>query len=104
VYDPATNRWTSKTPLPRARWGAANAVLNGKLYVMGGVRPDSVTAQRDTLRETIVYDPATDKWTVRASLPVRRSGITGSKVLVNGQPRIEVIGGVAPNNNVQYIP
>ena len=37
VYDPATDTWTAKAPAPDlAVWGPASAVVNGKLYVIGG--------------------------------------------------------------------
>jgi hypothetical protein len=28
----------------------------------------------------------------------------GTTVLLNGKPRIEVVGGIAPGNNRQYVP
>jgi N-acetylneuraminic acid mutarotase len=79
-------------------------VLEGKLYVMGGERYNAARHAFETLDITIVYDPATDTWTRRASLPSPRSGIAASRVFLGGQPRIEVVGGVAPGNNLQYIP
>jgi N-acetylneuraminic acid mutarotase len=79
-------------------------VLQGKLYVMGGRRYNAQTDAMDTLAITIVYDPATDAWTRRAPLPSPRTGIAATNVFLNGQPRIEVVGGIAPGNNVQFIP
>jgi N-acetylneuraminic acid mutarotase len=102
VYDPATNQWTTRTPLGLPRPGAASAVLGGKLYVMGGRR--ATREAWETLDITIVYDPATDAWTRRASMPSPRSGVAASRVFLDGQPRIEVVGGVAPGNNLQYVP
>jgi N-acetylneuraminic acid mutarotase len=104
VYDPATNQWTAKTPLALARPGAATAVLGTKLYVMGGTRYNATTDAFDTLAVTIVYDPTTDAWTLRARMPSPRTAIAATRVLLNGQARIEVVGGIAPGNNVQYIP
>ena len=103
VYDRSTDQWTLKTPLDRMRFGSAATVLDRKLYVMGGVRlwEDS---RRETLDVTIVYDPVTDRWTRRASLPSARSGIAGATVTVDGEARIEVVGGSVPGNNLQYIP
>ena len=106
VYDPATNQWTPKTPLALARSQAATAVLGDKLYVMGGSRI------RNNLWEvldiTIVYDPVTDLWTRRASLPSPRLGMEGTTVLRFGRPRIEVVGGDGPGglaeSNLQYVP
>jgi hypothetical protein len=65
--------------------------LRGKLYVL----KDGSTS---------VYDPTTDSWTSKAPMPIRLATITASKVLVNGQPRIEVVGGTRPGNNLAYIP
>jgi N-acetylneuraminic acid mutarotase len=104
VYDPATNRWTRKTPLGLARPGAATAVQDAKLFVMGGTRYNAPRDTFEALDITIVYDPMTDAWTRRASMPSPRTGIAGIKVFLNGQARIEVLGGVAPGNNLQYIP
>jgi hypothetical protein len=71
--------------------------------VMGGVRFNGVGL--DILDITIVYDPVTDAWTRRASLPSARYGLSASTVLLNGKPRIEMVGGtVSENNNLQYIP
>ena len=103
AYDPATNQWTPKTPLELARHSVATAVLENKLYVMGGHRT------RNNLFElldiTIVYDPVTDLWTRRASLPSPRASMAGTTVLRSGKPRIEVVGGTpALRNNIQYIP
>ena len=79
-------------------------MLGGKLYVMGGQRYSPEREAWDTLDKTIVYDPATDLWTPRAPIPSPRSGIVASNVLLNGKARIEVVGGIAPGNNIQYIP
>jgi N-acetylneuraminic acid mutarotase len=99
VYDPSTNQWTAKTALRLARPGAATAVLGNKLFLMGGTRSDI-----GTVAITLAYDPATNAWTTRAPMPSARTGIAGSTVQLNGQSRIEVVGGIAPGNNIQYIP
>jgi N-acetylneuraminic acid mutarotase len=53
-YDPATNTWTYKAPMPTARYGmAAVAAGNGLIYVVGGVPATTVVE---------AYDPATDTW------------------------------------------
>jgi N-acetylneuraminic acid mutarotase len=105
VYDPATNRWTTKPILGGGpRTGAATAVLGGKLYVMGGSRWNAAHDAVDTLNLTSVFDPMTNVWSQRARLPSPRAGIAGTTVMLNGKPRIEVIGGTAPGNNLQYIP
>jgi N-acetylneuraminic acid mutarotase len=104
VYDPATNRWTTKPILGAARAGAATAVLSGKLYMMGGSRWNAARDGIDTLDLTSVFNPITNIWSQRARLPSPRAGVAGTTVRLNGNPRIEVIGGTAPGNNLQYIP
>jgi N-acetylneuraminic acid mutarotase len=105
VYDPRTNQWTPRNSqtvgvvggLPG--WGSGTAVLGGKLFLMGGFG-----SEIGMVATTLAYDPATDAWTTRAPMPSARSGIAGSTVQLNGQSRIEVVGGIAPGNNIQYIP
>jgi N-acetylneuraminic acid mutarotase len=104
AYDPATNRWTTKNALGQDRPGAAAAVLGGKLYLFGGNRYNAKLDRYETLDKTLRYDPTTNLWTTRAPMPSARSGIAASPVTVNGQVRIEVIGGPAPGNNLQYVP
>jgi N-acetylneuraminic acid mutarotase len=104
VYDPATKQWTPRHAPALMRRGAASAVLAGKLYVMGGTRLNAAGNAWETLALTTVYNPTTDSWAQRAVLPSPREGIAGTTVLVNGKERIEVVGGGAPGNNIQYVP
>ena len=71
---------------------------------MGGRRYNAARDAYETLDITIVYDPATDAWTRRASMPSPRSGIAATRVVLDGQPRLQVVGGVPPGNNLQYVP
>ena len=61
-YDPATDTWATKAPMPtaRGRLGLA-AARNGKLYATGGVDPTGGTGDAPfaTVEE---YDSATDSW------------------------------------------
>lgn len=36
AYDPSTNTWTPRAPMPTGRWVPTAAVINGLLYVVGG--------------------------------------------------------------------
>jgi hypothetical protein len=101
--DPATNQWTSRAPLPRSRWGGAGVALGGKLYVIGGTTSGDDGTWR-AVRTTSVYDPVTNTWTNKRPMPTAWSGIGGSPVTVDGQGRIEVVGGRRPGNNLQYVP
>jgi N-acetylneuraminic acid mutarotase len=103
VYDPATNAWTSKAPLPGGRFRGAGVALGGKLYIIGGYQLNPDKTKRP-VRKTSVYDPATNTWTNKALTPSLRFDLTASRVVVNGKPRIELVGGERPGNNVQYVP
>jgi N-acetylneuraminic acid mutarotase len=103
VYDPATNQWTTRARMPKVRWDAASAIVAGKLHIIGGYgeQADGRTA---AYRTHFVYDPATDTWTTKAPLPTARARIAATRVVVSGKPRIQVVGGDRPANNLQYVP
>lgn len=88
AYDPTTNTWTTKFPMPTPRQGLALAVVNGQIYAIGGKDP---TQAANGLSAVEVYDPASDAWTRKAPMPTPRWGL-GAAVL-NGQ--IYAIGGRA---------
>ena len=89
VYDPATNKWETRKPMPTTRNHAFAGVVNGKIYVIGGRMGSSfipVSSNTDIVEE---YDPATDQWgAVRARMPTPRSGggwaTYGGKIYVAG--------------------
>ena len=65
IYDPATNLWSGGADNPKP-WGAVgSAVLDGKLYSIGGCTGDCQTATSDVM----VYDPATNRFSQAASYP-----------------------------------
>lgn len=68
-YDPVSDTWRSRSPLPTARSGLAAAALDGRIHVVGG------EGTAGTFEENEVYDPATDSWTAAAPLPTPRHGL-----------------------------
>ncbi|MFC1521966.1 hypothetical protein ACFL6Y_06115, partial [Elusimicrobiota bacterium] len=74
--------WTQKAGMPTAREGVMAAVLNGKIYVIGGT-----DAGRTDVNEA--YDPVSNDWTTRAPMPTKREG-AGIAVVNN---KIYVVGG-----------
>jgi N-acetylneuraminic acid mutarotase len=74
VYDPATDTWERKAPMPTARLYAAANIVGGKIYVIGGAHNRTFTLTR-TLNE--MYDPATDTWTTKAPALYDQSGTSG---------------------------
>lgn len=60
VYDPVSDTWTEKTPMPTARVNHTSIAFDGKIYVIGG----QIGPLPATLYNTIeIYDPETDEWT-----------------------------------------
>jgi len=84
VYNPKTNTWETKSPMSISREHLTSAVLDDKMYVIGG--RDSNQWNKD-LNER--YDPQTDSWETLEPLPTARSGLTAS--ILNGA--IFVFGG-----------
>ena len=79
--------WIAKAPAPTKRTEVAAAALRGRIYVVGGfTRGLSMISAA-----TEEYDPATDSWRQRASLP---SGLHHAGIGVVND-RLYVIGGYA---------
>ncbi len=66
VYNPATNTWETRKPIPTKRSQLVPAVVGGKIYLIGGLN-DTDTGTASDFNE--VYDPATDTWTTRKPMP-----------------------------------
>jgi N-acetylneuraminic acid mutarotase len=64
---PAGAQVVSKKPMPTPRMAAAAAVVNGRIYVIGGL-----SKQGGVLATVEEYDPATDAWATRAPMPTAR--------------------------------
>ena len=81
VYDPATNSWSTGTPMPRVRSGMASVVANGCLYAIGGewdrTSPSGVFPDNDA------YDPIRATWHRLEPMPTPAHGLTGA-ALVDG--------------------
>lgn len=87
IYDPTENTWKLGQSLPTSRQGAAIAVVQEKIYVIGGRRGAGASGTVTNVVE--VYDPSEDYW---SSIQTMQEGRTGSQAaVVDG--RIYVIGG-----------
>jgi len=67
--------WTQKADMPTARYIPGSAVVDGKIYVIGGA---PVTLGFTAVVEE--YDPTTDTWTRRADMPTARQGVVAATV------------------------
>lgn len=88
-YDPATDTWSFKKPMPTPRYGFATAVYQNKIYCIGGVTGYSTSTGRLITGVNEVYDPATDTWETKAPMPTARWLLQAN--VVNG--KIYLIGG-----------
>jgi N-acetylneuraminic acid mutarotase len=86
------NSWTTKASMNIAREGAGVAAVNGIVYVTGGTQRHNASETEFfyvTTNATETYNPATDTWTEKASMPTSR-GDFGTAVYQN---KIYCIGG-----------
>jgi N-acetylneuraminic acid mutarotase len=88
AYDPSTDSWAARKPMPTPRQHLASAVFDDKLlYVMGG-RIDDLSSNLDANE---VYDPANDEWKALAPMPSKRGGLAAAASNTDGA--IYVFGG-----------
>ncbi len=61
IYNPRTDTWSWGSPMPTHRSGAVAALINDRVYVIGGgyKKPDG---QFKFLTTVEIYDPARDRW------------------------------------------
>jgi N-acetylneuraminic acid mutarotase len=83
-YDPATDMWTTKAPMPNAKWGMAVSEVDRIIYVIGGQ-----SGGHSWSSLVHAYDPKTNSWTAKAYMPTGRTHVPACSV--NGI--IYVIGG-----------
>ena len=96
-YDPASDSWRALAPMPAGKRGAAIAEeAGGKIYVIGGATTEpgskevALYANRPqrSVGTNEAYDPATNSWEERSSMPTARnhaaSGVVDGKIYVIG--------------------
>jgi N-acetylneuraminic acid mutarotase len=74
-YDPSTERWTTKAPMPVGLHHVGIGVTGGRLYVIGGYRQSGLTVW-EPVATVYAYDPASDTWTQRAPMPSPRGALS----------------------------
>lgn len=103
VYDPSTDTWETKKPMPTSRENVDANVVNGKIYVIGGIT-DNFRSIHTPVNE--VYDPATDSWTTKQPAPFAISNyasavvdnkiyIMGGGIGFNERTRNETLNGIS---------
>ncbi len=86
VYDPLTDLWTTEAAMPNPTGDYASAVIDNKIYIIGGGGGPS--------NRTQIYDTITDTWTTGKALPVAQRFMAAAATSgVNAPKRLYVIGG-----------
>lgn len=95
-YDPANDSWKALAPMPTKRGSPNAAVVNGKIYVIGGagLSPGSKDTSlhparpQRVLGTNEVYDIAANKWETKSPMPTTRNhaaiGVVNDKIYVIG--------------------
>ncbi|HEX2090825.1 MAG TPA: DUF6519 domain-containing protein [Longimicrobiaceae bacterium] len=102
-YAPALGAWEPVTLVPGHRHGSAVGVLDGRIYLVGGMdhsgRP---------LNRVDAYDPAADRWELLRPLPTPRSlagvGVAGGRLYAIGGRRHTILGSLPTARNEAYDP
>ncbi|KAF4185804.1 hypothetical protein CNMCM7927_006229 [Aspergillus lentulus] len=94
-YNMITGTWTETAPMPAALNHANVAVVDDKIYYLGGLEAVDETYWNAT-GKSAVYDPATDEWTVLPSMPEGRE--IGSAATLVVDDTIYLPGGLAYTN------
>lgn len=94
AYDPATDTWTEKAPLPLPRAFHASAVSGDRLLILGGdvLTPESY----ETSASVVVYDPAADRWEDATAMAQARY-LPGAVAIGD---EVLCIGGCTPSGSI----
>jgi len=89
LYDPATEKWTTTSPMSISRSGhTARLLTNGLVLVAGGKDQNA-----NFLFSAELYDPAMGKWTNTGSMTPEARFYYASTLLTNGQVLLTATGG-----------
>ena len=92
AYDIATDTWSTSAPMPTARSGIGAAVIDGKIYVVGGA--GWVDERGGVFRTNEAYDPKSDSWVEETPMPTARHGF--AKGVLDG--KLYTVSGVSLMN------
>lgn len=102
VFDPATKVWSAAAPLPDPIHHVNAAVVGGLIYVVGAIGAGTI----GSVGTTEVYDPASNTWTPKASMPAGTErgssfvGAIGTVIYVAGGLRAASVSDVSAYDTV----
>lgn len=97
VYDPTADTWSQEPPLPVRVKMVQAVALDGKIYMIGGIRRWKVPTVESGLVQ--IYDTATDTWSRGKALP-RARGAGGTAV---HKGKIFYVGGIKDGRAVPWV-
>ncbi|MDR4461154.1 MAG: hypothetical protein MRJ67_11655 [Nitrospirales bacterium] len=74
-YDPATDRWTSRAPMPVGLHHVGIGVAGDRLFIIGGYKQSGLSVW-EPVATVYAYDPTTDTWAERAPMPTPRGALS----------------------------
>ena len=89
IFKPSTGEWIAKNPMPTDRQTLGCALLDGKIYVAGGLHVINGVANYNGLKTFEVYDLSTETWSALPDMPTNRWGLS----VVSFDGKIYVFGG-----------
>lgn len=88
VYDTRTDTWVKKRDMPTLRRSFGTAVVDGKIYIIGGNVHNKQLGKEVSTGLVEVYDPLTERWERLADMPTKRGwlnvGVVDGKIYVLG--------------------
>jgi N-acetylneuraminic acid mutarotase len=102
AYNPLTDSWETKEPMPTNRSQLNANVVDGKIYLIAG----RTGGQYTTVALNEVYNPETDTWTTKEPIPYPvvqyASAVVDDKIyIIGGQDEYELPSN--PNLNITQI-
>jgi N-acetylneuraminic acid mutarotase len=100
MYDPTNDTWTTLAPMPTPRAQFGIAVYQNKIYVIGGIIGIAPYFRDNAMGISVmtgineVYDPATNTWETKASMPTERGIMQANTV----DGKIYITGGFTQNS------
>jgi N-acetylneuraminic acid mutarotase len=74
AWDPRTDKWAMRNPLPTARSGHGAVLVGNRIFVMGGEGSNRVFGQNEA------YDVAQDSWEQFAPMATPRHGLGAAAI------------------------
>ena len=85
MYDPATDQWTTKAPMPVKAADLQANMVDGKIYVISGISDISTPTLSSS---NCVYDPSSNSWSMAAPIPTPvfyyASAVIDNKIYIEG--------------------